>query len=261
MCRGFRFLLPLLLVLANQSAVFAWVQPSFGGHACTWDATHIVVVTEGEKIDGVVEVLESWKGDLKKGDVITVPQLAAFAPKEKRLIAEKLFQDERPGRLTHVTCSRIVLFLIKEEETDGAGALKVKWLPANLYWKKMDVSMLWVEQKQVYGFWQQENPGPSELIPFGKTEGKLHEDVANLVKIQVALRSATRPFDQAKAEYAMKLLVHCPSQYVKDAGVTEVGLCGKVAGPLLKNLLQNPDWAASRPVIFTALAEAGCRVD
>ena len=261
MYRSWHFMLPLLLVLAYQPGVFAWVEPSFGGHTCTWDATHIVVVTEGEKIDGVVEVQESWKGDLKKGDVITVPQLAAFAPNEKRLIAERLFQDERPGRLTSVTCSRMVLFLIKDEETDGAGALKVTWFPANLYWKKMDVSVLWVEQKQVFGFWQQENPGPSELIPFGKTEGQLHEDVANLVKIQVALRSATKPYDQAKAEYAMKLLVRCPSQYVKDAGVTEVGLCGKVAGPLLKKLLQDPGWTASRHIIFTALAEAGCRVD
>ena len=259
MYRSWRFMLPLLLVLAYQPSVFAWVQPSFGGNACTWDATHIVVVSEGEIIDGVVEVLESWKGDLKNGDVITVPELSAFAPLEKRLIAETLDEQHyhnrvAPNRPTHVTCSRMVLFLVKKEETNGAGTLKVTWLPANLHWKQMDVSMLWVERGRVFGFVQQENPGPSELIPFDETERELHEEVANVIKVQTALRSATRPFDHAKAEYATKLLARCPSQFVKEAGVTELGRCGKVAGLLLKKLLQGPGLDGFSPRHFHGLS-------
>jgi hypothetical protein len=263
MCPGWRYLLPLLLVLASQPTAFAWVRPSFGGDGCTWDATHIVVVTEGEIIDGVVEVQESWKGDLKKGDVITVPQLAAFAPEERRRVAEKLFEREDPSRRAkvrpnHVTCSRMVLFLIKREEMAEAGKVaKITWGPADLYWKQMDVSMLWVEQRHVFGFVQQENPGPSELIPFDETERDLHEEVTNVIKVQTALRSATRPFDQAKAESAVKLLVGCSSPFVRETGITELSRSGKNAVPILRRMLKDEGWTASQPVILAALADAG----
>ena len=266
MCRGCRYLLPLLLVLAFQPSVFAWVRPSFGGDACTWDATHIVVVTEGEKIDGVVEVQESWKGDLKIGDVITIPELAAFAPEEKRRVAEKLFEQEEPWRRAkvrsnHVTGSRMVLFLIKREEKAEAGKVaKITWGPADLYWKQIDVSMLWVEQRHVFGFVQQENPGPSELIPFDETERELHEEVANVINVQTALRSATRPFDQAKAESAVKLLVGCSSPFVRETGITELSRSGKNAVPILRRMLKDEGWTASQPVIPRCLGRCGwCR--
>src|SRR5262245_63476344 len=131
--RGTQILLAVLGVAADPAVVRAAIQPSFHLDACAWSATHIVVVTEGEKIDGVVEVLESWKGDLKKGERITVPELAAFAPDAARAISKGSYGDDTklPAR---VTCSRMALFLIRSQEKAADGSGKTTWLPAGGEW-------------------------------------------------------------------------------------------------------------------------------
>jgi hypothetical protein len=135
----------LLLLVASERAL-AFIRPSFILDDCAWNASHIVVVSEGEKIDGVVEVLESWKGDLKKGDQIKVPELAVFAAEKNRAVSRRLLDDGKVVIPSHVTCSRMILFLIKKQEIAGLGVpAKVSWLPANTWWKQMDVSTVWVE--------------------------------------------------------------------------------------------------------------------
>ena len=52
-----------VFVLATTAS--AEIQPSFSLDGCSWLATHVVVVTEGDRIDGKVTVLESWKGNLE----------------------------------------------------------------------------------------------------------------------------------------------------------------------------------------------------
>lgn len=42
------------------------------------------MVTEGEKIDGIFEVLETWKGELKPGETITIPEMAEFESRDAR---------------------------------------------------------------------------------------------------------------------------------------------------------------------------------
>lgn len=68
----FRVLVPFFILIAYVPNAAAGIRPSFGQESCSWYATHIVVVSEGDKIDGNVEVLESWKGDLKKGDRMSI---------------------------------------------------------------------------------------------------------------------------------------------------------------------------------------------
>ena len=103
-------LVAILLTFAVTPAALGAFAPSFHLEHSAWEATHVVVVTEGKKIDGVVEVLESWKGDLKKGDSFTLTELAAFAPAEARVVAKPLFGKD-DGPTIRVTCSRMVLFL------------------------------------------------------------------------------------------------------------------------------------------------------
>src|SRR5206468_844470 len=81
-----RLLLPLLALILPTTATAA-IRPSFHLDTCSWRATHVVVVSEGETIDGAVTVLESWVGDLRPGDTLAVPELAAFAPEKARAIA------------------------------------------------------------------------------------------------------------------------------------------------------------------------------
>jgi hypothetical protein len=61
------FFVALVLLVFFAPPACAAFMGSFSLDECAWHATHIVVVTEGKKIDGIVDVIESWKGDLMKG--------------------------------------------------------------------------------------------------------------------------------------------------------------------------------------------------
>jgi len=62
------------LALAMLPVLRAGIRPSFSLDSCAWRATHIVLV-ETTPRDAVFVVKESWKGDLKNVDTITVSQL------------------------------------------------------------------------------------------------------------------------------------------------------------------------------------------
>ena len=76
----------LLLLLVLSPSASAGIRPSFYAEECSWRATDIVVVSEGKKIDGIFEVLETWKGDLQPGETITIPEMAEFKAKDARLM-------------------------------------------------------------------------------------------------------------------------------------------------------------------------------
>src|SRR6266508_1230362 len=86
--RKYSGLVLLFLLCGNHSPVSAGIRPSFGIEVCSWNATHIVVATEGKTIDGVFRVLESWRGDLNPGDTIKIPELASFKPRSSRAVSE-----------------------------------------------------------------------------------------------------------------------------------------------------------------------------
>jgi hypothetical protein len=54
--------------------VDAGIRPSFSLDGCSWRATHIVLVQTTPE-DGVFSVVESWKGGLKPGDSLEIPEL------------------------------------------------------------------------------------------------------------------------------------------------------------------------------------------
>jgi hypothetical protein len=159
-------------------AVMAWVvwsPAAFGGNhfylpfnleRCLKGATHVVVVSEGEKIDGTVEVLESWLGGLRKGDTLQLPGLAEFAIPELRKILKR--RDRGP---THVTGSRMVLFLRRQaEEADSS---KGAWVAAG---SEIGASVAWIEGGETYTVrvviseWRL-------IMPLEMTEQKLRDQV------------------------------------------------------------------------------------
>jgi hypothetical protein len=252
-----RVLLPLLLLPAPATESFARSQPPFRFDAAVWEATHIVVVTEGEKIDGVVEVLESWKGDLRKGERITVPALAAFASAKMRVIWKRRCREDT-GPPAAVTCSRMVLFLIRQQDkADGGRPGKTTWLPANLWWKEIRIAPAWIEADHVFAFAQQLHPGPSRLVSWGMNECGLKSRVDAVLAARTALAEAIRQDNPAKLVTAVPPLLRSDSEYVREAVIWTLGKAGANSLPALRNILKDESLREYHACAIQALAEAG----
>jgi len=245
-----------LLVCAADAA--AAVQPSFQLDACSWNATHVVVVSEGGKIDGDVEVLDTWKGDLKKGDRITVPALAAFAPEKERTISEWWFKrGEEKDLPTMVTCSRMVLFLIRKQERPEGGRLAAtEWLPAAGEADGFKVSTTWIEGDRAFAFVQQINPGPSVLVSQGKGERWLRQRVDGVATAQAALAEALQG-DAQKLEKAVGLLLRSESEFVRRVVITELGNSGVKGLPAIRRVLNDDALSKYHGQAVEALVKAG----
>src|SRR5206468_3959938 len=76
----------LLTAGALACSARAAIMPSFDLEDSTWNATDIVVATEGDTIDGKMQVLETWKGNLAPGGSIDVPEMEYFVPERTRFI-------------------------------------------------------------------------------------------------------------------------------------------------------------------------------
>jgi hypothetical protein len=112
MLRSFYAVLMLLVWAASApAAVIGMELNSWELEACIWKATHVVLVVVEDRIDGRVEVLESWAGDLRKGDLLEPPAFVAA----QASLASRIFLPGMVGaRFVRATCispTRMVLFL------------------------------------------------------------------------------------------------------------------------------------------------------
>lgn len=105
----------VVLLLAVSPTIGA-IRPSFGVYRLAWAATHVVVVTEGERIDGDVVVVESWWGDLRPDATLRIPELAAFADDAARTIDYERHGEADATEPRVVTGRRMVLFLKSAED-------------------------------------------------------------------------------------------------------------------------------------------------
>src|SRR5690348_13836561 len=113
----------LVLAVAARQTPARELGPSFSLDDCGWFATSVVVVRTLSLKDGTVEVLETWAGDLRKGDKLTLSGLAAFADPDKRTILHG------GGALPdQVSGSRVVLFLKPSPRREDPS--KADWGPA-----------------------------------------------------------------------------------------------------------------------------------
>jgi hypothetical protein len=210
--------------------------------SCVWDATHIVIVTQADKTDIAVEIVDSLKGDLKKGDRITIPDLAEFALENERAIKKAWLPlvKEGPNPPTHVNGVRMILFLIKSEEKEEPGqTAAIAWKPANLDWHEIRVSMAWIEQDQVFAFRQEMNPGASELLAAGMSGRRMHDRVVETVKHQNALFKAIAQSDQTKIAEALLPLLHMDSSRVGSYALRTLRKSGKQVLPVLVRVLSD----------------------
>ena len=251
--RFWQLLVAIFIATANPNVAKAAIRPSFSLDRCAWEASHIVLVTEEDKIDGVVEVLESWKGDLKKADRLTIPDLAEFAPKDSRKVSLLLFAREKTELPDFVTCQRMVLFLMKKQEKSAPHKpAKAVWGPVGM-WQQMRVSVAWIEKDKAYAFAQQINPGPSLLIPWDMTERAFRQRVEKVVKTHTALNDAVALDDSEKISAAVLALVKSSPEFTREM---IVGLrdAGPKALPALRKMLKDDSLGYLVP---EAMAKAG----
>lgn len=234
----------LVLVLGLAGPARAGLAPSFEAESCGWRATHVVVVSEGAAIDGVVRVVESWRGDLNVGDELTLPALARFAPKEARTTWGGW--DERPVEV--VSGARMVVFLVR---ADGG------WKHA-APWGGLDVSTVWVERGACWGLVQVVNPGAPVLVNVG-AEDELKALIGQLGRLRGDLDAALAlPDPSARAE----ALVPFTRDGVTSGDAYEAlaTRCGAASVPILERLVsvdQGDPYSATRALVRAGGAATG----
>jgi hypothetical protein len=232
-----RLILTFAIVLAAPAIIRAELLPTFSADHCMTAASHVVVV------DNTGKVLESWRGDLKPGDLLP---LAEFHLKLEREVSVLAREEGEPDR---VTGKRLVLFLKKGGPKPYGGQVAGSWGPAH-FSGQLDVSMLWIEDRQAFALEQPCNPGPQMILPEGREATfKKHVKQANEV---VANWFAKARATENLAERA-KILVYIVSNFPGFAPEAFAGLewCKGEALPALRTLLK-PELSTGHQEILAA---------
>jgi hypothetical protein len=175
-------LLTLVLLLAFSLSSAAKVHSRVSVAASAKLATHIVIATEGNIIDGWLIVLESLKGDLTPGEAIFVPELEDFSSEESRLIhclfPIQLCSDNKPNE--YVTGSRMVLFLRKNSGSqydNGAAGAGNSALWKGIGELSVFQSTIWVEGRKSYAFFDASQNERGELADFERSEEEIRTTI------------------------------------------------------------------------------------
>jgi hypothetical protein len=247
----------LILLAELVHPAFPAIRPSFRLDYSSWHATHIVLaITTPE--DGTFKVVESWKGDLRVGDRIVIPELRpepnavpiSRYPKEGG-IAEQI-PREPAG-------SSVFLFLkssadgqvptIKTDKRRGWGASDIM--------DTMKASVVWADGDQLYCFTQVINPGPSVLSALRFSEQSLRNRVAEIDGIQRNLMAALAAKDgQERAEH-LKPYLRSDVFPAQQFALEELGKCGPSAVRTILGTLDNPAFADEASELVVALVKAG----
>jgi hypothetical protein len=258
----------VLFLLAVSSTALAGMRPSFDPEGCSWRATDIVVVTEGSQIDGNFKVIETWKGDLKPGETISVPELAQFNKKDARLIYSAAWYDkDYDGKPRYVSGERMILFLrdarkpqddpeVDDRQTVASETSTSRWKPTNPMGTEMKYSTVWIENGKVYCFIQVMNPGDSVLVSLGP-ETELKTEVDCVVSTQIGLNTALAVTDVAARAESLEPFAKDSISSASDrafAGLTE---CGEAALPVLRRMLRDESLGELHESVIEAFAKAG----
>ncbi|MEM7232302.1 MAG: hypothetical protein AAF517_09020, partial [Planctomycetota bacterium] len=245
-----RIVLPLSLVALcfGTTCLRAFVLPSFQLEECAWNATHIAIVSEGETIDGKVKVVESWGGDLKAGDSLTVPGLEHYARKEARRV------HKFPAKPTKTVLSgkRIVVFLKKTSTGYVAAAGK------NIPLAGIGVSSAWIENGEAFARSQMRISG-GQFFGSRGSERKLRDRVFTVLSEKRKLSKALKQKDKGKRVSALTSLAYSAVRGASKTAIAEIEKLDRSSSfPVLRSLLQD---LKLRSVPSLYVAQALVRLD
>jgi hypothetical protein len=263
----------VILLAIGAIRVDAGIRPSFSMDRCSWNATHIVLVQTIPK-DGVFTVVESWKGDLKPGDSLEVPELKpnkdavpissypkplGFGSQDTQGISEQI--PRQP------VGSRMILFLKKKEEggapSPSAGnTTGTHWEPANT-WGGMTVSALWIDGGKGFCFRQWMNPGPtalSECWQFPVTSSDVAvftERIQRVLQVQkhLAETMAMKNNPEVRADRLGRIALGDVWEAQREA-LDALGMSGTVALPEILQVMDEPPVPYDGKVTIRAFVKA-----
>ena len=246
-----------LLVWAIPS--FAGIRSSFGVDSASWTATDIVLAKPGT--NGAFTVLEVWKGGLRTGDIVLVPELAPSDDAETISATVDGLYNQRTGTFREhlpkpTADTRMVLFLKKGSTPEASAFSAPSWLPANTF-HDMKTSAVWFEGPNAYCFEHEMNPGPSLLSSCRITADKLRARVSEISQVQDRLNEAVRvPAGEQRASRLMPYLRSdiYPARLLAEQ---EIAKCGPGAVPAISAALDDPDYFMEAGELIKAKAQAG----
>src|SRR5215475_13799361 len=152
-----------VLVISFVQPSLAAIRPTFLLDYCSLHATDVVLV-EVTRRPGVFRVMESWKGNLRAGKLVTVPEMHPSTGAMEIVADPKDFDDIVKGGPNELIPaqrigSHVVLFLKKSPEASSDN-----WKSAAPF-GEMKASAVWIDGGHLYAFRQLVNPGPSVLAP------------------------------------------------------------------------------------------------
>jgi len=238
-----------IFLLTVTQPTHAGIRPFFSLDSCTWDATHIVVVATTSEGD-VFTVVESWKGDLKAGDTLKVPELkpdsdavlisrypegAVFDHADESGVSERI--PRQP------VGSQMVLFLKQHEEKDALShATNIQasgqWQPASLY-GGIKVSVVWIDGGQLFCFQQRMNPGRWQRtqMELPALIGRIKEVLQTQDNLARVLRLEAR---NASVEQLQAIVYGDVWYGARKEALQGLGKAGPSALPAIQQILDNP---------------------
>jgi hypothetical protein len=237
----------LMLAVSPRQTPARELGPSFYLDNCGWHAASVVVVKTLSLKDGTVEILETWAGDLRKGDRLTLKELAAFVDPARRAILSA------PGTAPdQVSGARLVLFLKRQPRRQDPS--KSDWV---LALRTVDESVAWVEDSVLFAHVAgkaRETVGIAEL---SMTPVEMAARVRQLARLRGDLERATAQADPAQRAKALRPFVESELYYARYAAFEELARCGKPALPVLREMLRDPGLHRRHDMVVRALARAG----
>lgn len=254
----------LMIVAILTHPAFCGIRPSFGLDYSSWHASHIVLVTT--TTDGsTFEVLESWKGDLKSGERIVIPQLHPTPNAIQISLYPKSWEEAVGGGLNEVIPkqlpgSRMILFLQSGEDIPTKNGTEKtarhSWKPADLF-GEMKTSVLWIDGSQVYCFIQLMNPGPSVLLECPISEQKVRDRVIEVGNAQQELVESVAESDGVLRAERLKAYVQSDIFPARSFALDELGKAGSAAVPIICGMLDDPAFRDEASGLVNALGMAG----
>ncbi len=239
----FRNLIFLAILLLCATNIYAGIRPSFSLDYCSWEATDIVVATEGDVIDGNFTILESLKGSLLPDETVSVPDLAQFKPESSRLVKIGFGENSKESP-EYVSGQRMILFLKRKTQLSNVSAkesnakLPTVWEAAS-YEKEINVSVVWLEGEKSFAFIQVVNPGDSILVEYGKSEQQIKERISEVIQTQSSLNQIISIPEKSGRAESLAPFTSSELYLARQLAFEELEKCGDAALPVLHRILND----------------------